>query len=84
MAGIGGLAAYFIWFYDTGFTLVLKGAPAGSTVFIDNTRRGVTSADGSTRILGIEADRRRAIKVTKEGCTDFNSTIEGKIGETQE
>lgn len=84
LLGIGGVAAYFILFPDTGFTLVLKGAPAGSTVFIDNQRRGVTSADGSTRILGIEADKRRAVKVTKEGCSDFNTTVEGKNGSTEE
>lgn len=85
LLAIGGLlAAYFIWRQNSGFTLVIKGAPAGSTIFIDDTRRGVTSADGSTKILGIKADEKRNIKVVREGYTDFNDTILGENGATEE
>lgn len=85
LLAVGGLlAAYFIWWQNSGFTLVVKGAPAGSTIFIDDTRRGVTSADGSTKILGIKADEKRQIKVTREGYTDFNDTILGENGATKE
>jgi outer membrane protein OmpA-like peptidoglycan-associated protein len=84
LLAVAGLAAYFIFWRDTGFTLTIKGAPPGSTVFIDNTRRGVTSADGSIKIFGIEADRKRTVKVTHEGFTDYNDTIIGGNGETKE
>jgi outer membrane protein OmpA-like peptidoglycan-associated protein len=82
--GVAGLAAYFYVTWDTSFRLNLKGALPGSTVFIDNLRKGTTKEDGSILISGIEADKRRAVKVTKEGCDDFNTTVEGKRGETQE
>ncbi|MEP6924845.1 MAG: OmpA family protein [Pyrinomonadaceae bacterium] len=78
------VAVIFLIPHESGFTLVLKGAPAGSTVLVDGTLRGVTSADGSFRILGIEADKKRALKVTHEGFSDFNDTIIGANGETRE
>lgn len=81
----GGLLAAYFWLWrDSGFTLVVKGAPPGSTVFIDDTRRGVTAADGSTKISGIKADEKRQIKVQQTGYTDFKSTITGENGATAE
>jgi outer membrane protein OmpA-like peptidoglycan-associated protein len=81
---IGLLAVYFLFWRDTGFTLVVKGAPAGSTIFVDGTRRGVTSGDGSTKIFGLKADDKRSIKVTKEGFTEFNDTVIGEDGKEKE
>lgn len=79
-----GIAAYLLIPRDSGFTLVLKRAPAGSKVLVDGTLRGVTAADGSIKILGIEAEKKRIIKVSKENCSDFNDTIIGQKGETKE
>ena len=81
---VGGVAAYFLIPRESGFALTLKGAPPGSTVFVDGTRRGVTSGDGSVKILGIKADEKRALKVSKDGCTDFNDTIIGANGDVKE
>lgn len=80
----GLLAAYFYLWRDSGFTLVVKGAPPGSTIFVDDTRRGVTAADGSTKIPGIKADEKRRIKVQHAGFTDFNDTVTGETGATKE
>ncbi len=79
-----GVAAYLLIPRNSGFTLVLKFAPPGSNVFVDGTSRGVTHGDGSIKIDGIEAEKKRLLKVTKENCTDFNDTILGENGETKE
>ena len=80
---IAGVAAY-LWIYSNmGFTLIVKGAPPNSDVFLDGSRVGVTSADGSIKILGLEA-RKRNLKVSHTGFTDFNDTIVGENGSVKE
>lgn len=79
-----GLLALYFFSRESGVTLVLRGAPPGSTVLVDGTLRGVTSGDGSFNIPGMEAEKKRAIKVSKENCTDYNDTIIGENGETKE
>ncbi|MBC7797370.1 MAG: OmpA family protein [Pyrinomonadaceae bacterium] len=81
--GIAFLAVLLLW-RDSGFTLTVRGAQPNSEVYIDGTRRGVTSADGSTIIYGIEADKKRALKVTREGFTDFNDSVIGANGEKKQ
>lgn len=78
-----GAVAYFWLLPKSGYTIVIKGAHAGSEVFLDNKRGGVTRPDGSIEITGVEADRRRALKVVKEGCKDYNHTVEGKNGQSE-
>ena len=79
-----GVAAYLLIPRNSGFTLVLKFAPAGSNVYLDGASKGVTRGDGSITIDGIEAEKKRLVKVTKENCTDFNDTVLGENGETKE
>ena len=79
-----GLAAYLFLFRETGYTIVVKGAPPQSEVYLDGIRRGVTSADGSTNIPGVEAEKKRALKVTHEGYTDYNDAITGANGEKKQ
>jgi serine/threonine-protein kinase len=66
----------------TGFALVIKGAPAGSQVFINDTRRDAVSADGGLRLSGIDPGSIN-IRVSREGFTDYTTTLNGSQGETQ-
>lgn len=65
---------------EPGFTMIVRGAPPGSTVFVDTKNRGVTSADGSIRVTGLKSGR-RIVRVSHEGYTDFNTSVVGKDGE---
>jgi iron(II)-dependent oxidoreductase len=72
---------YFL-FSQPGFSAVVRGAPPGSDVFVDNISRGVTSADGSIKVTGLKAGK-RVVRVSHEGYTDFNTTVSGKDGEVK-
>jgi formylglycine-generating enzyme required for sulfatase activity len=72
----------FMLLRDPGFVLIVRGAPPGSDVYIDNVRRGVTRADGTIKVLGLEPGK-RLIRVSHEGYADFNTGVAGKDGETK-
>jgi formylglycine-generating enzyme required for sulfatase activity len=72
---------YFL-FSHPGFTMIVRGAPPGSDVFVDNISRGVTSADGSINVPGLKAGK-RVVRVSHGGYTDFNTTVSGQDGETR-
>jgi formylglycine-generating enzyme required for sulfatase activity len=90
LAGGGGLLLVavvailliFFLFGQPGFTAVVKGAPPGSDVYIENIRRGVTSADGSIKVIGLKAGKRN-VRVSHEGYQEFNGIVSGKDGETK-
>ncbi|HKG23840.1 MAG TPA: SUMF1/EgtB/PvdO family nonheme iron enzyme, partial [Blastocatellia bacterium] len=63
-----------------GLTLVLRGAPPGSEVFVNNERRGVTGADGTFKIEG-EGPGELALRVSQTGFADFTTTVGGNAGE---
>ena len=65
-----------------GFTIVIKGAPPNSNVYIDNIRRGVTTADGSIRVDNLKTGT-RLVKVSQDGYSDFNDRATGKDGEVK-
>lgn len=65
---------------DPGFTLVVRGAPSGSDVYVDNRRLGTLRADGTVRVAGLEAGK-RVVRVSNSGYEDFNSSVTGKGGE---
>jgi formylglycine-generating enzyme required for sulfatase activity len=65
---------------EPGFTLVIQGAPPGSNVFIDNSPRGVTAADGSIRVPELKSGSRN-IRVTHEGYSEFNTSVRGDDGD---
>lgn len=73
---------YFIVNYHPGFTMVINGAPPNSDVFVDNLRRGVTSLDGTIKVENLKAGK-RIVKITHQGCKDFNTSTTGKDGETK-
>jgi len=65
-----------------GFALLIKGAPAGSQVFINGARRETVSADGGLRISGIDPGSINVL-VSRDGFTDYTTTLNGNKGETQ-
>lgn len=81
VAVVAILLIYFL-FSQPGFTAVVRGAPAGSDVYIDNISRGVTSADGSIKVIGLKAGKRN-VRVSHEGYQEFNGIVSGKDGETK-
>lgn len=70
-----GVFIYLNW--DPGFTMIVRGAPPGSDVYVDNISRGVTSADGSIRVPGLKPGK-RLVRVSHEGYADFNTSVTGK------
>jgi serine/threonine-protein kinase len=66
----------------TGFVLVVKGAPPGSQVFVNDVRREAESADGALRVSGLDPGAVR-VRVSREGFSDFMTTLTGSKGETQ-
>jgi formylglycine-generating enzyme required for sulfatase activity len=83
LLGIAALVLiYFVLFRQPGFTMIVRGAPPASDVFVDNISRGVTSADGSIRVSGLKAGK-RVIRVSHEGYVDFNTTVTGQDGDAK-
>lgn len=66
----------------SGFSLVVKGAPAGSQVLINDVKRDAVSADGALKVAGIDPGSVK-VRVSHDGFADFMTTISGAQGETQ-
>jgi serine/threonine protein kinase/formylglycine-generating enzyme required for sulfatase activity len=66
----------------SGFALVVKGAPSGSQVFINNVPREAVTADGALKVSGLDPGP-LDVRVSHEGFTDFMVTLTGNKGETQ-
>ena len=69
-------------FGGSGFTLTVRGAPAGSEVFVNNVSRGQTAADGTLKVPGLAADA-VTIRVSHDGFADFTANIDGHKGKEQ-
>ena len=65
---------------EPGFAVIVRGAPPGSEVYVDNVSRGVTSTDGSIKVIGLKAGK-RLVRVSHEGHTDFNTSVTGRAGD---
>jgi formylglycine-generating enzyme required for sulfatase activity len=78
------VALVLVWFLfrQPGFTMIVRGAPPGSDVFVDNVSRGVTSADGSIRVPGLKAGK-RVVRVSHDAYVDFNTTVTGQDGDVK-
>lgn len=72
--------AYYFWQSQSGFTIIVRGAPAGSTVYVDTISHGVTSADGSITVRDLKAGP-RLIRVSHEGFRNFDTSVTGKNGD---
>ena len=63
----------------SGFALVVRGAPAGSQVFLNGQQQGAVGPDGTLRMEGLPpADT--AVRVSREGFSDFETSVTGKEG----
>jgi formylglycine-generating enzyme required for sulfatase activity len=67
---------------DPGFVLIVRGAPAGSTVNVDNKPVGITRTDGTIKVASLESGK-RVVRVSRDGYDDFNTSVIGKDGETK-
>jgi iron(II)-dependent oxidoreductase len=67
---------------SSGFALVVKGAPPGSQVFINETRQEASAVDGGLRVSGLGPGQLN-LRVSHEGFADFITTIAGAKGEVQ-
>src|ERR1700754_863665 len=65
---------------EPGFSIIVRGTPPGSDVFVDSRPRGVTEADGSIRVTGLKSGK-RLVRISHEGYLDFNTSVNGKDGE---
>src|SRR5205085_6761929 len=73
---------FFVLLRNPGFTMVVRGAPPGSGVLVDNVSHGVTSGDGSIKVPGLKAGK-RVVRVTHDGYQDFNTSVSGNDGEVK-
>jgi formylglycine-generating enzyme required for sulfatase activity len=67
---------------SSGFVLVVRGAPSGSQVYINDVRREAVAADGALKVSGVDPGQVN-VRVSHEGFTDFMTTLTGSKGETQ-
>ncbi len=67
---------------SSGVVLVVKGAPSGSQVFVNDKLRDAAAADGALKVSGLEPGQMN-VRVSHEGFTDFITTLNGSKGETQ-
>jgi serine/threonine-protein kinase len=79
-----GLAAmvilYFLFLKDSKYSLIVRGAPAGSAILLDGESRGVVAEDGELRLEGLEAGRPMELLVRREGYLDLKQQINGEAG----
>src|SRR3984893_455211 len=54
----------------SGFALVVKGAPPGSKVFINEKPRDATASDGSLKVSGVDPGKVN-VRVSHDGFSDF-------------
>ena len=67
---------------NAGFVLVVKGAPAGSQVFVNDVRSDAVAANGALKVSGLDPGQVN-VRVSHEGFSDFMTTVTGSKGETQ-
>jgi serine/threonine protein kinase/formylglycine-generating enzyme required for sulfatase activity len=77
------IAAYiFISPGGSGVTLMVRGAPAGSEVFVNNVSQGRVAADGTLTVPGL-AETKVTVRVAKDGFADFSAIVDGAKGKQQ-
>jgi len=60
----------------------VKGAPSGSQVFVNNVAREAVIADGALKLSGLDPGQ-VDLRISREGFTDFTTSLTGSKGETQ-
>lgn len=64
---------------ESGFTLVVRGAPPGSDVLVDNIDHGITLPDGNISVTYLKPGK-RLVRVVSQGYNEFNTTVTGSAG----
>jgi serine/threonine protein kinase/formylglycine-generating enzyme required for sulfatase activity len=64
----------------SGFALLVKGAPAGSEVYVNDARRETVGADGTLKLAELPPGQVQ-LRITHQGFADFISTVSGNKGE---
>src|SRR6266571_3275414 len=82
LVAIVAVALIYFLFRQPGFTMIVRGAPPGSDVFVDNISHGVTAGDGSIKVRGLKAGK-RVVRVSHDGYGDFNTTVSGQDGDSK-
>jgi serine/threonine protein kinase len=72
------LCGWLLW-PAKGFTLIVRGAPPGSVVYVDNVESGPTDANGSRIIHELEPGRRTVV-IANQGYKDFVATVVAQRG----
>ena len=67
-----------------GFTLVVKGAPAGSEVLVDGTRVGSPANDGTIKAFGLEAIKERKVVVKCPGGGEYTDFVNSRDGDVRD
>lgn len=76
---IGG---YFLFFPNSGFTIVIQGAQPNSQVLVDKTVWGISNEKGEIVLDNLRAGNKDII-VRKKGYKDFQKPVDGDDGETE-
>ncbi len=67
---------------SAGFVLLVKGAPAGSKVYINNVPNEAVASGGLIKVSGLNPGEVK-VRVAREGFTEFFTTVNGVQGGTQ-
>lgn len=73
---------WYIFLNNKGFDVVVKGAPAGSKFYVDDSEWGVPSTSNEHRLYGLEPGTRK-IAVVHPNYKCNSEEITGKDGESQ-
>ncbi|HWO01005.1 MAG TPA: SUMF1/EgtB/PvdO family nonheme iron enzyme [Blastocatellia bacterium] len=73
------LVAYLLLSSGSAPTLMVRGAPAGSEVFVNGATKGTVAADGTLKVPGLVAGT-AMVRVKKDGFADFDANIDLRKG----
>ena len=80
LAGLVGIALivaliYFLLVPSAGGSaLVVRGAPPGSEVFVNDVSRGKTGADGTLKVADV-GEGAAYVRISRDGFADFNADV---------
>lgn len=71
---------------DSGFTLIIKGAPNGTQVFIDNIDKpvGTVQENGDIAIKLLRSDRTHQVRLRHEEAVESFTNVSDQDGERKE
>jgi outer membrane protein OmpA-like peptidoglycan-associated protein len=93
VGGLSGLflfavaAIFLVWYFfipKTGFELIVKGAPAGSEIFVDGQRWSLSTAEGTYRLPGLKSGEQKIIEIKHAGFKCEPQKISGENGSSKE